>query len=55
MTAWGIGQFEVICHVNNHNTFGMVANYRVYDGMCPLQPLGYNISNDNSTARYPNV
>jgi hypothetical protein len=55
MTAWGIGQWSVICHVNNHNTFGMVADYRVYDGICPLQALGYDTSNDNSTASYPNV
>ncbi|KAG9529106.1 Cupredoxin, partial [Aureobasidium melanogenum] len=45
MTAAGVGKWEVICHVNNHNTMGMVADYRVFDGYCPITPLG----SDNGT------
>ncbi|KAF1835259.1 hypothetical protein BDW02DRAFT_578976 [Decorospora gaudefroyi] len=38
--AVGEGQWQVICHVQNHLTRGMVANYRVYPkGECPLEPL----------------
>ena len=39
MSAAGVGQWQVICHVNGHNTYGMVANYRVYEDSCPLKPL----------------
>ncbi|KAH8625750.1 Cupredoxin [Alternaria alternata] len=36
----GEGQWQVICHVQNHSTKGMVANYRVYPkDNCPLEPL----------------
>ncbi|KAF2995037.1 hypothetical protein E8E13_000568 [Curvularia kusanoi] len=39
-TAVGEGMWQVICHVQNHLTLGMLANYRVYPkGQCPLPPL----------------
>jgi hypothetical protein len=39
-TAVGEGLWQIICHVQNHLTIGMVANYRVYpEGECPLPPL----------------
>lgn len=39
-TAVGEGLWEIICHVQDHLTLGMVANYRVYnEGDCPLDPL----------------
>ncbi|CAI9630513.1 hypothetical protein GT037_003415 [Alternaria burnsii] len=38
--AVGEGLWQVICHVQNHHTKGMVANYRVYSkDNCPLAPL----------------
>jgi len=40
MNASGPGQWELICHVNNHLADGMVDNYRVYPaGSCPLPKL----------------
>lgn len=40
MKAVDQGMWQVICHVQNHNTMGMVANYRVFaKGKCPLPPL----------------
>jgi hypothetical protein len=39
-TAVGEGLWQVICHVQNHQTRGMLANYRVYSAEdCPLTPL----------------
>jgi FtsP/CotA-like multicopper oxidase with cupredoxin domain len=39
-TAVDEGLWQIICHVQNHLTLGMVANYRVYpEGDCPLAPL----------------
>ncbi|KAK5742376.1 hypothetical protein LTR17_003388 [Elasticomyces elasticus] len=41
MNATGAGKWQVICHVNWHQTLGMVNNYQVYNaGQCPLPPLG---------------
>ena len=41
MDATGEGLWQVICHVNGHQTKGMVSNYRVYgEGRCPLPALG---------------
>ncbi|KAK0343622.1 hypothetical protein LTR02_017382 [Friedmanniomyces endolithicus] len=41
MNFTGVGKWQVICHVNNHQTIGMVSNYEVYkDGQCPLPALG---------------
>lgn len=40
MDASGIGLWQVICHVENHQTMGMLSNYRVYGpGSCPLPAL----------------
>jgi hypothetical protein len=34
------GLWQVICHVQNHQTRGMLANYRIYPADdCPLPPL----------------
>lgn len=61
MTAAGVGKWEVICHVNNHNTMGMVADYRVYDGYCPLTPLASSngtistSGNTTSSNSWPNM
>jgi hypothetical protein len=39
-TAVDEGLWQVICHVQNHQTRGMLANYRVYSAEdCPLAPL----------------
>ncbi|TKA76881.1 hypothetical protein B0A55_03207 [Friedmanniomyces simplex] len=41
MNATGAGKWQVICHVNNHQTKGMVSDYQVYfAGQCPLPALG---------------
>ncbi|KAK0930467.1 hypothetical protein LTR29_016681 [Friedmanniomyces endolithicus] len=41
MNATGGGKWQVICHVNNHQTKGMVNDYEVYPaGQCPLPALG---------------
>ncbi|KAK3658498.1 hypothetical protein LTR56_001909 [Elasticomyces elasticus] len=41
MNATGVGKWQVICHVNWHQTLGMVSNYQVYNaGQCPLPALG---------------
>lgn len=38
MTATGEGQWQVLCHVANHEARGMEDNYRVFPaGQCPLQ------------------
>lgn len=56
MTAAGVGKWEVICHVNNHNTMGMVADYRVFDGYCPITPLASsNGTQWNTTMSWPNM
>lgn len=40
MDATGGGMWQVICHVDNHHSMGMVSNYRVYySGQCPLPSL----------------
>jgi hypothetical protein len=39
-TAVDEGKWQILCHVQNHLTLGMVANYRVYPSEnCPLPPL----------------
>jgi hypothetical protein len=39
-TAVDEGKWQILCHVQNHMTLGMVANYRVYPSEnCPLPPL----------------
>lgn len=41
MHAVDVGLWQAICHVNNHQSMGMVSNYVVYKSKdCPLQPLG---------------
>ncbi|KAK5121863.1 hypothetical protein LTR85_004434 [Meristemomyces frigidus] len=41
MNATDAGKWQVICHVNAHQTLGMVNDYQVYfAGQCPLPPLG---------------
>ena len=40
-SATGGGLWQVICHVSDHQTKGMVNNYEVYlANQCPLKPLG---------------
>ncbi|KAK3678335.1 hypothetical protein LTR78_001632 [Recurvomyces mirabilis] len=40
MNATGQGKWQVICHVNNHHSMGMVSNYQVWPaGQCPLPSL----------------
>jgi FtsP/CotA-like multicopper oxidase with cupredoxin domain len=39
MNATVPGLWQVICHVNDHHQMGMVGNYRIYNGDCPLSPL----------------
>jgi hypothetical protein len=40
-TATALGKWQVICHVNNHHSAGMVADYQIWPkGQCPLAPLG---------------
>lgn len=39
-TMGAVGQWQPICHVNNHLAFGMVDNYRIYPAnSCPLPKL----------------
>jgi hypothetical protein len=39
-TTVGEGLWQIICHVQNHLTLGMVAKNRVYaEEECPLPPL----------------
>jgi manganese oxidase len=39
-TMGAVGQWQLICHVNNHLAFGMVDNYRIYPAdSCPLPKL----------------
>jgi len=39
-TAWGVGSWQLICHVSNHLGAGMVDSYTVYDkASCPLAKL----------------
>lgn len=39
MNATAVGKWQVICHVNNHQAKGMVADYQIYPaGECPLPP-----------------
>jgi FtsP/CotA-like multicopper oxidase with cupredoxin domain len=44
MDATGAGLWQVICHVDHHLSRGMVANYKVYSGSCPLEPLASSSS-----------
>ncbi|KAI5258094.1 Cupredoxin [Aureobasidium subglaciale] len=39
MDATGPGLWQVICHVDNHQAKGMVANYKVFQNNCPLPSL----------------
>jgi hypothetical protein len=39
MNATGIGLWQVICHVSDHQAMGMVGDYWVHDEPCPLLPL----------------
>ena len=40
-TAYNVGLWQVICHVDDHHNMGMVSNYMVYkSGSCPLPALG---------------
>jgi len=39
------GQWQLICHVDNHSAFGMTDNYIIYPaGQCPLPPLAATTS-----------
>ncbi|KAH9827085.1 Multicopper oxidase [Teratosphaeria destructans] len=41
MNATGAGKWQVLCHVDNHHSMGMVSDYQVYyEGQCPLAKLG---------------
>ncbi|KAI7720420.1 Cupredoxin [Hortaea werneckii] len=41
MNATGAGLWQVLCHVNMHQSMGMVSNYQVhFAGQCPLSTLG---------------
>jgi uncharacterized cupredoxin-like copper-binding protein len=39
MNATGGGQWQVLCHVANHLSAGMVSNYRVQNSNCTLPSL----------------
>lgn len=39
--AVALGKWQVICHVNNHHSLGMVADYQIWrNAECPLPALG---------------
>ncbi len=41
MNATGAGKWQVICHVNYHQTLGMESMYQVFfAGQCPLPAIG---------------
>jgi len=39
MNATGVGLWQVICHVADHHSKGMVGDYLVYNETCPLPAL----------------
>jgi hypothetical protein len=52
--ATALGKWQVICHVNNHHSTGMVADYQIWTKeKCPLAPLGSSSSSSSSAATKP--